>query len=360
MNRTGKKIFIFTNTLKAGGAERQSIYLTKALLIDNDVNLIVYYGDQFDPSYRDLTTDFSNKVIWLYGNHISKLYRLYKLLKNKKKSVLISYLATTNIVNAVIGSIAGVDVKIGGIRNSLIQKYKMVVQRFLHNKILSHTISNNYAAYEYLKENGFNSNKLTVIQNCIGNIPEYFSRRECKGPIKILSLSRFEPQKDLIIALEAIKILKETLGADKFQYILSGYGSEEQNLKKFIEKNRLEGCVKMVIKPDVNQVLKEANIFINTSLFEGTSNSIMEAMTFGLPIVATDVGDSKYLIENGKTGYICKVGDYFDIAQKLKLIIESDDLRNSFGRNSYDKIKSEFSVEKMLSSYTDLINKNTN
>ncbi len=352
-----KPFFILTNTLLAGGAERQSIYLAKALSKKYQVNLIVYYGNQCDKRYLELASDFSNKIIFLSGNHVSKLFFLFKLFCKNKNAVIISYLATTNLINALIGGLAGINIKIGGIRSSTIKKYKFYIHRFLHNRILSYTVSNNNAICPYLIENGFNPDKLSVIHNCIDNVPAYFTRNESQRAVKILSLSRFVWQKDLIIALKAIEILNRDFKKGKFQFILAGYGPEEQSLRNFITENKLQDFVKIVINPNVEEVLREADIFLITSIFEGTSNSIMEAMAYGLPIVATDAGDSKYLVQNGVTGYICQLGDFVDIAKKIQKLIESFELRTELGYNGYNKIKSEFSVEKMLALYINLIEK---
>ncbi|NJK98226.1 MAG: glycosyltransferase family 4 protein [Bacteroidales bacterium] len=76
-------------------------------------------------------------------------------------------------------------------------------------------------------------------------------------------------------------------------------------------------------------IIKSMYLF-NTSIEEGLSNSIMEAMSFGLPIVATSAGDSEYLVKDNFNGYICKAGDSSDLAEKLYRLISDEDLRNQF------------------------------
>jgi glycosyltransferase involved in cell wall biosynthesis len=58
--------------------------------------------------------------------------------------------------------------------------------------------------------------------------------------------------------------------------------------------------IKIFINPaNIPDILNECDIYLSTSLFEGLSNSIMEAMVAGLPVIATDVGDNKYLVKDG-------------------------------------------------------------
>lgn len=340
-----------TDTLLVGGAERQIIYLTKALGEKYNVKLIVYYGNLFDEKYRALTVEFSENVIWLEGSHLSKLYRIYKLFRKNKGAVVISFLAAMNIVNAVVGKISGTSVRIGGIMSTTIKKHKLFPQKLAHNYLLTSTISNNHAVCPYLIQKGFNPQKLFVVHNCIGNVPEFFRKPlEHAETVKIVSLSRFVWQKDLLTALKAIQLLKNELNG-KFKYILAGYGQEEQSLRSSIDKMNLSDHIEMIIKPDVEKVLKEGDIFLMTSVFEGTSNSIMEGMAYGMPVVTTNAGDAKYLVEDGNTGFVCEKGDFVSIAASLKNLVQNRELITSFGKNGYKKITEEFSVTKLVQGY---------
>ncbi len=351
---TSTSFYILTNTLKPGGAERQSIYLADALSANYNVIMIVYYGNQVDSSYLSLATNDKIQLIRLHGNHFTKLLKLFFLFRKNKEAKLISYLATTNFINAILGTLAGIKTKIGGIRSAKIERKKFIVQRFLHNHFLTYTVSNNHAACPYLVENGFDKDKLLVIHNCIGDLPTV-NKKSKSIPVKILALSRFVWEKDLIIALRSIELLKKQNPVHRFQFILAGYGPEEKNLRSFIEEKQLSDVVKVVINPDVKHELHNADIFLITSKVEGTSNSTMEAMSYGLPIVTTDAGDSKYLVEDGVTGNVCKIGDYESIALCLHSLVNSYEKRIKFGQKGFNKIKKEFSVEKMVSRYIDLI-----
>ena len=81
----------------------------------------------------------------------------------------------------------------------------------------------------------------------------------------------------------------------------------------------------------------------------------MEALVTGLPIVATDVGDNKYLVKEGSNGYLSACKDIDSIVEKLEYLIESEELRRRFGEFSQDKIKNEFSPDNMLNNYLTLL-----
>ena len=60
----------------------------------------------------------------------------------------------------------------------------------------------------------------------------------------------------------------------------------------------------LINPPNIHDILKSCDIYLSTSLFEGLSNSIMEAMSTGLPVIATDVGDNRYLLRMDTTGIL--------------------------------------------------------
>lgn len=80
-------------------------------------------------------------------------------------------------------------------------------------------------------------------------------------------------------------------------------------------------------------------------------------MAAGLPLVATDVGDNRYLVRNGYNGYLVTPKDVPLITARLESMLKSEDLRMKFGDNSFNLIRNDFSEEKFLSSYLKFINK---
>ena len=105
----------------------------------------------------------------------------------------------------------------------------------------------------------------------------------------------------------------------------------------------------------MSELERNADIYISTSLFEGTSNSIMEALNWSLPVVATDVGDNDHLVINGENGFLHPVGDVSGLAQSLSLLLDSSDLRNKMGLRSNQNLRENYSMEVFEKRYIDLI-----
>jgi glycosyltransferase involved in cell wall biosynthesis len=80
----------------------------------------------------------------------------------------------------------------------------------------------------------------------------------------------------------------------------------------------------------------------------------MKAMSAGMPIIGTDVGDNRYLIEDGYSGYIVPCKDVDLIVDKLHYLINFEDIRKELGNNSQIKIGKEFSERELLEHYYEL------
>ncbi len=165
-------------------------------------------------------------------------------------------------------------------------------------------------------------------------------------------------QKDYATALNAFRNLVERNRNKNFTYYIVGYGPLEKEVRSLAKNLKIEKRIKIFINPpDVAEILKESDIFLSTSLFEGVSNSIMEAMVQGLPVVATNVGDNNYLIKDGYNGFLVPCKDVNSIVDRLEYLSESEEARKEFGKNSLNVIESSFSGTKLLENYLSLFSK---
>ena len=355
-----KNICVFIESLLSGGAEKQAVLLTKSLQSDYNVWLVIWKGHLFEQKFINYIENNNSKAIFLNGNLFVRFIKLIIFLKKNNINIIFAFLASNNLYGSIAGKLCRVEYIIGGIRNAEIPHLKFIIQRFIHNHILDYTIFNNSSGKENLIKKGFKSNNSYVIPNCFELNTELL-KREITNKVKIISLARFVPQKDYTTALKAIEYLKKDLIKDKpilFKYQIIGYGALEDEIRSKITELQLEEWIEIILNPpNIPDFLEEADIFLSTSLFEGTSNSIMEAMSYSLPIVATDAGDNKQLIENNKSGFICEIGNYKQIAECIFELIIDHSKRIFFGERGYDKLKNEFSMEKFKEKYCDFIKK---
>ena len=156
---------------------------------------------------------------------------------------------------------------------------------------------------------------------------------------------------------EYIKSEKEIIDF-QFKYLLSKLDkSLKDKLQSFISAESLGEQVELLgNRGDVLRIISSFDLFIMTSLWEGFSIALLEAMATGLPIIATNVGGNPEVIENLDSGIIVSPGDTDGIVKAIIMLINDDDLRQKIGNNARTKFMSKFSsaimVEKLDNLYT--------
>ncbi len=351
-----KNIIIFCKTLAIGGAEKQALVLAKLLAEKGeDVLLINWCGNIIDPRNSKFIKDNSIRYVGLEGNSFRKFRKFLNVARNQKASVVLSYLTLANIISGLSKLFIKNLVSIGGIRTEKLPFYKFFFEKLAHNYLNDATVFNNYSAKSKFEKRGFNSGKIFVIHNTINAHPVYTSENPSKEVV-IVSVSRFVEPKDFVTALYSFKQAVERNRGKKLKYLLVGYGPLESRIRSLISLLDLEKEVTILINPpNIHDILKSCDIYLSTSLFEGLSNSVMEAMSLGLPVIGTDVGDNRYLIEDGYNGYIVPCKDISLIVEKLEYLINFEEIRKEFGNNSRIKIAREFSEKELLEHYYELL-----
>ena len=346
-------ICIFTNTLLIGGAEKQAVFLTKALNKKYNVWLVVYYGDETEQKFLDIIEENNLKTIYLNGSHLKKYYYFYQFLRKESINIIFSYLLTTNFIGGLIGKIAGVQYTVGGIRSSRFSKRKLLIQKMLQNHINNFTIYNNHRGFKDLLRKGFNNKKALVIPNCF-EIKNNLILRSNVDNLIIISVGRFEKPKDYFTAIKSARRLRNNF--KKFNYIIIGYGNLENQIHGWINDVDAAEYIKVIINPDnLDEYYEKADIYLMTSIFEGLSNAVLEAMSFSLPLVITTVGDNDRLVVDGKNGFLCEPKNSSQIAGYLLDLCLSYDKRIEFGERSYELLKKNYSYEKFQKRYINFI-----
>ena len=158
--------------------------------------------------------------------------------------------------------------------------------------------------------------------------------------------------------IEAVKYLLDEARLSKEELLVNivGYGKLENPLRNKIQLLGLSEVVEIIIKPNnLNELYKEADMYICTSWYEGISNTIMEAMNACLPIIATNVGDNSLLVKEGENGFLFDVNDSKKLAEYIVKLKGEPGLRARFGERSYQFLKEKFSMEQFHKKYNNII-----
>lgn len=168
------------------------------------------------------------------------------------------------------------------------------------------------------------------------------------------SVSRLVPIKDQASLLRAAEKLAEK-GIDQ-RVLLVGAGSEMAALQRQVSASAsLSGRVVFYGASDrVSELLNVMDVFVLSSLGEGLSNTVLEAMASGLPVVATRVGGNPELVQEDVTGWLFEPGDIRGLVGMLERLSCDSALRNSFGAAARRLAVERFGFENMVTIYRDL------
>lgn len=165
-----------------------------------------------------------------------------------------------------------------------------------------------------------------------------------------LTVSRLVAVKNIGLQIEAMEEIVKRYPTTELWIV--GEGSERKNLESMIKELGLENNVKLLgWQNDTGKFYEQADAFLLTSDSEGWGLVAIEAASYGLPIIMTDVGCAGEVIEDGKNGLVIAVGDTKQLAQQMARVIGDEKLRRVLGGGAYEAVKKLPSQQKTLELY---------
>lgn len=164
----------------------------------------------------------------------------------------------------------------------------------------------------------------------------------------ILYLSRIERTKGIYEAIEAFRLLLA-----KYPYLqlsIAGDGREDGEVRNFIKRNNIKNTsfTGYIEGNEKRKVFMEADIYLFPSYYEGMPNSVLEAMAFGLPVVATNVGGLPDFFINGTFGYITDDKQPEVLAELIEKIMVIPELGRKMSLNNYKYANEQFLSDKVV------------
>jgi len=177
-----------------------------------------------------------------------------------------------------------------------------------------------------------------------------YKKQDC---ITIGIVARLSEVKNHKLLLNAFSNLATDITKSKLTIV--GNGPLMTMLKQYAEKLDISDNVIFLGEvSNIPELLKGFDIFVLPSLSEGLSIAILEAMSAYLPVIATDVGGNRSLVDNDVTGLIVESENKLQLTQALELLISDESLRLKMGINGRKKVEKNFALGKMVSQYQDI------
>jgi len=225
------------------------------------------------------------------------------------------------------------------------------------------TVTDDLRAY-HAKQSWFEVEKISVIHNGVNTerfspVPESVQHtREALGisqdRVVVGSVGRLVPIKDHATLLRAAELLMRQ--GKNIHVLLVGSGPEQARLEaQALASPELAARTTFTGSSDnVPQLLNAMDVFVLPSINEGMSNTLLEAMSCGLPIVATRVGGNTELAEEGRSAHLFRAGDVYELSAILEGLINAPEIRSEFGRAARMRALEQFSLVQMVEAYRDL------
>ena len=216
----------------------------------------------------------------------------------------------------------------------------------------------------HAKRTGFAVERITVVHNGVD------SRRFQPNPAirarvrEELGLSPAEfcigcvgnlsPAKDYPTALRGVEAFNRF--CDDWRLLVIGEGPERSHLQELIQANpRLRGRVRFLgMSQRVPEMLTAMDVYLLSSVIEGMSNSLLEAMACGLPVIATDVGGNPEVVVDGESGLLFPAGDFTRLAEHLQLLYTQVNFRTRMSQRARERVQEAFSIKSMVRHYEDV------
>ena len=163
-------------------------------------------------------------------------------------------------------------------------------------------------------------------------------------------VARLVPVKNHRLLLEAFSMIRQRSG--RTHLVIVGDGPLREKLES--EAQRLgiaENVVFLGNRRDVPELMSTFNLFALSSLDEGLSLTLLEAMSSGLPIVATEVGGNPEVVIHGETGFVVPSQNPIAFAQACVKLLSDDNLAREMGRRGLERVRKFYSLDKMTRRY---------
>lgn len=189
--------------------------------------------------------------------------------------------------------------------------------------------------------------QLTVIENGVSNgLPRNHVNTPGK-PLSLVAVSRFDPQKNPDEMLELVDILSRRDIPGGFHLTVLGEGTGKAEFERGLEAGRLTGFVTMAgTVPEARKIFRQSDILVSTSVWEGMPLALLEAMSEGLPVVASNVVGNRDVVEDGESGFLYPLGQPEEAADSILRLADAS-LRQRFGDAGRNLVAAKHSVGQM-------------
>lgn len=369
-----KNVLQLIGSFNQGGSERQAVQLVKLLCQEAEFNVHLAVMTNEGPLFREVENlelplvEFPLTSFY-DANMLRQVRACAKYLREKKIDVIHTHDFYTNIFGMLAARLARTKGRVASKRET--DGMRSVTQKAMEKNAyhFAHSIVVNAAAIKHhLTDRGVRESKIEIIHNGLdfarlapdAKLTDNEKRVMLGVPrdkrlITIVANLRHSI-KNIPMFLRAARIVCDTVHDAAF--VVAGEGELTDEMRALAADLGISENVYFIGRcAEVPDLLSVSYAGVLSSTSEGFSNSILEYMTAGLPVVATDVGGAAEAIDEDETGFLVESNDHSAMAARLNELLKNTYKAERFGAQGKEKVLREFSLERQLEKTRALYNR---
>lgn len=355
-----------TNIGGDGGAEQHIKQLVEHLDQDRFCVDVMQLGKTVPVEFGRI----GNASVWhmptgrIFSMHgIGRMYKLFRFIRSNRHDCIISFFESSDILAALLSRITRVQCILSSRRDTGFRYSRKL--RFAYRYIDSYFTSiivPSMAVYDSLVNAGTPAKNIVLVHNGVdidrfSSIDKNILRKELsisKECILLGIVARLSKEKDHLTLLQTVYELHQS--GREVSLVVAGQGEMKDLLVREASQLGLgKNIFFLGMRKDIPQILAGVDIFILSSITEGMSNAILEAMAAGKPVVATNVGGNPELVADNETGYLVPAKNSSAMVEMIGRLADDSALRRSMGAAGRRLVSYKYSTTSMVKKYESVI-----
>ena len=316
------------------------------LLIDHGIGVYSIDSLSSEPSFFGFVDDFKTGIA------------LCRIIKENNIELIACHSSKSGLIGRVCAKIMGIKsvYTLHGVQFApgVATVKRMYVWLF---EILARPFSQHVIAVSYcdarlaLRSHIISKKRLSVIPNSVNDRGSVNSNRKFLLPLKIVVPARLDKQKDHRTLLKALSKLKHK----DWMVDLLGDGPYDQNLKAFVDELGISDKVNFAgLVPNVIPFMEQSDLVMLITHYEGLPIAILEAISLGIPVIASDVGGVSEAVIDGENGFLVERKDVEGIMESLNTLFENPEILKKMSLSSRQHYLDNYSFGKFAADTTSL------
>ena len=347
-------VAVFLTSFQGGGSERQMTELIRRLDPDRyKVHAVCFHLEgPWLPRVVERAASVASFPIRGFGRPSTAiaLARFAAWCRRERIAVVQTGDFYANVFGLPGARLAGVPMRVGSRRELNPDKTdrQIALQRMAY-RCATHVVANSPSAREILRQERVTAPEVVMIPNGVDLAAHRHSRTP--RPIRrVITVANLRPEKNHETLIAAAALLAPSCPDLRYQVV--GNGPRRGELEALARMRGVHHLMEFLgHRDDIPALLADADLFVLPSRSEAFPNGAIEAMAAGLPVVASDVGGLRDLIDPGHTGLLVPPADPEALATAMRSLVEDPVRAAALGAAARDDIQSRYSFERMVGDF---------